>query len=256
MVTGQPTVACHATLWQHGRLTDLGTLGGVNSAAENKGINNRGQLVGVAETATVDPTGTNGSLEFHAFLWRHGTMLDLGTLGNAPDSLASGINERGQVIGVSITNGSAFDGRNGHGFIWQKGTMTAIPTLGGSYNGPTAINNRGQVVGASSLPGDATAHAFLWQHGTLTDLGTLAGDVFSEAVDITDRGQIVGDSCLPSGNCRAVLWAHRHAIDLNTLISKSSGWQLIDAQAENERGQIVGDGLHNGQPHAYLLTRE
>jgi len=256
MVTGQPVVACHATLWQHGRLTDLGTLGGVNSAAENKGINNQGQVVGVAETATVDPTGTTGSLEFHAFLWRHGQMLDLGTLGNAPDSLASGINERGQVIGVSVSNGSAFNGDNGHGFIWQDGNMSAIPTLGGRYNVPIAVNNRGDVVGESSLPGNTTGHAFLWHNGRLTDLGTLPGDVFSEAFDVTDQGAIVGMSCSSTASCRAVMWVHNHAVDLNTLISGSSGWQLMDAQAENARGQIVGDGLHDGQPHAYLLTRQ
>jgi probable HAF family extracellular repeat protein len=254
--SGEPAVLCHATRWQHGRLTDLGTLGGENSTVGNKGINDQGQVVGTAETTAVDPTGTDGSLKFHAFLWDRGKMRDLGTLGNAPDSLAVGINERGQVIGLSLVNGSTFDGRNGYGFIWQDGKMAALGTLGGSYSSPTAINNRGWIVGRSSLPGDVIGHAALWRHGHATDLGTLPGDVSSEATDITDRGQIVGDSCSSAGDCRAVLWAHGKAIDINTLISKSSGWQLTDAQAENARGQIAGNGLHDGQPHAYLLTRE
>ena len=60
----QPAVACHASLFEHGKLTDLGTLGGCNSAGQNKGIINRGQVVGVAETAMTDPTGNNGSLNF------------------------------------------------------------------------------------------------------------------------------------------------------------------------------------------------
>jgi probable HAF family extracellular repeat protein len=254
MVSGEPAVACHATLWWHGRLTDLGTLGGANSAAENKGINNRGHVVGAAETAMVDPTGTNGALEFHAFLWDHGKMMDLGTLGNAPDSLASDINERDQVVGVSIANGSTFVGNNALGFIWERGRMAALGTLGGSYSGPAAINNRGQIVGGSSLPGNVTGHAALWRQREAKDLGTLPGDLFSEAFDITDQGQITGLSCSSAGDCRAVLWTHGNPVDLNTLISNSPGWQLTDAQAENARGQIVGDGIHDGQPHAYLLT--
>src|SRR5215213_3566904 len=45
VVDGQPLLACHATLWRrHGSPIDLGTLGGLNSAAQNKGINNRDQV--------------------------------------------------------------------------------------------------------------------------------------------------------------------------------------------------------------------
>ena len=217
MVQGEPTVACHAILWQNGKLTDLGTLGGQNSAGENKGINSQGQVVGVAETATVDPTGTSGSLEFHAFLWQHGKMIDLGTLDGVPDSVAATINDRGQVVGVSIKNGSTFNGDNGNGFIWQDGKMTPLSTLGGSYSIPLAINSRGQVVGESSLPGSCML--FL-EHGRMTDLGTLPGDVFSEALDITDQGQVLGFSCSSQGLCRATLWDDGKVTDLNTLISQ------------------------------------
>ncbi len=252
MVSGAPAVVCRAFLWQHGRMTDLGTLGGPNSAAENQGLNNRGQVVGVAETATVDPTSATGGLEFHAFRWQHGRMTDLGTLSGAPDSVAAAINDRGQVVGVSINNVGTFEGK-GQGFIWQDGKMTDLGTLGGTTGTPHAINNRGQVVGGSALPGDATLHAFLWQDGRMTDLGTLPGDVSSEAFGITDHGQVFGVSCSNS-QCRAAMWDAGTVTDLGTLISAASGWQLFDAQAGNARGQIVGDGLHNGMFRAFLLT--
>jgi probable HAF family extracellular repeat protein len=254
MVTDQPTVACHAFLWKNGVMTDLGTLGGQNSATENRGLNNRGQVAGAAETATVDPTSATGSLEFHAFLWRQGKMIDLGTLGGAPDSFAYAINDHGQVVGENITNVQTFmSNEAGQGFIWQDGKMRLLGTLGGTTSSPHAINNRGQVAGGSSLPGDVTQHAFLLQDGHMADLGTLPGDVFSEATAITEQGQVLGLSCSSKG-CRATLWDKSTVIDLNTLISPASGWQLTDAEAENSRGQIVGGGLHNGLFRAFLLT--
>ena len=43
-------------------------------------------------------------------------------------------------------------------------------------------------------------------------------------------------------------------MDLNTLIDPLSGWELLDASAFNDGGQITGQGLIGGQYHAYLLT--
>ena len=57
-------------------VTDLGTLGGNNSFAQ--GINNRGEVVGIAETPDTDPNCECPII--HAFLWNNG-IHDLGTLG-------------------------------------------------------------------------------------------------------------------------------------------------------------------------------
>lgn len=261
MVAGQPAVVCHALLWNNGKLTDLGTLGGANSSAENHGINDRGQVVGVAETATTDPTGIAGSPKFHAFVWQRragdhggrGRMTDLGTLHHDPDSIATGINNHGQVIGISIADGASFNGDNGAGVTWTGRKVTPLGTLGGTHSVPIAINDRGQIVGESALPGDHTGHATLWEHAKVIDLGALPGDVFSEATDITERGVIVGYSCSPT-RCRATRWDSHGISDLNSRHSANAGWQLNDAQAINGRGKIVGDGQHNGLPHAFLLT--
>ena len=71
-----------------------------------------------------------------------------------------------------------------------------------------------------------------------------------------NRDLIVGSSCRTSdaGPCRATLWRNGRAIGLNTLIPASAGWDLTDLQAVNERGQLLGNGGHNGQPHGFLMT--
>jgi probable HAF family extracellular repeat protein len=246
---GEPALACHAFLSDHGKMIDLGTLGGVNSAAENKGINDAGEVVGVAETSTVDPT--TGGLTFHAFLWRRGAMIDLGTQGGASYSTANAINNRGQVAAVSFTGTTT---PASVAYVWRDGRTTLLGSLGGSFTIPLQINDRGQIVGHSTTP-DATTHAFQWQRGRMTDLGTLPGDVNSEAGDITNDGTVVGQSCSTDfAQCRAAVWSHGMAIDLNQALSPAGGWQLISADGINARGQITGFGIVNGEFHAFLLT--
>ena len=177
-------------------------------------------------------------------------MIDLGTLGNQPNSSAQAVNDLDQVVGIDV-DGSA---QQAVGWLWQTGRKTPLGTLGGSVSVPFALNNRGQVVGFSALAGDTTNHAFLWQRGRMTDLGTLPGDARSEAFDINAQGQIVGFSCSESFACRPTLWQGGSPIDLNTLVPSTAGWQLYEAQAINARGQIVGGGFHDGAFHAFLMT--
>ena len=79
-----------------------------------------------------------------------------------------------------------------------------LGTLGGEESTAIAINDRGQVVGASQTS-SGDHHAFLWQDGVMTDLGTLGGSE-SYAFDINESGQVVGESETASGNRRATLW--------------------------------------------------
>jgi hypothetical protein len=42
--------------------------------------------------------------------------------------------------------------------------------------------------------------------------------------------------------------------NLNDLLINDSGWTLNEATAINDKGQIVGNGVHNGNKCAFLLT--
>jgi probable HAF family extracellular repeat protein len=217
-----------------GTMHDLGTLGGSGSAAY--GINSSGEVAGNA--------GTAGDVATHAFL-DDGTMHDLGTLGGR-SSYGNAINNGGKVAGESDTASG-----DDHGFLYD-GAMHDLGTLGGSISFASSINSSGEVVGSSYVSGDAATHAFLYD-GTMHDLGTLA-DTASFAYGINSSGQVTGYS-FASGAQRAFVYdATCGMVDLNSLLSPSSGWFLQEGNAINDLGQITGVGLFGGSTHAFILT--
>ena len=152
-------------------IIDLGA--GLNSTAT--AINDLGQVVG------------RGGAGSGAFLWQDGTLTDLGVLPGMTSSQAEDINASGQVVGSS-GNGSVYTA-----FIWTaNGGMQALGTLGGCCSQATAINDLGQVVGYSNLPGDAAAHAFVWTvAGGMQDIHDFPGGT-TFPWDINDQGQVAG----------------------------------------------------------------
>jgi probable HAF family extracellular repeat protein len=198
----------HAAVWEKGKKTDLGALGGRNASSEAVAINERGQIVGFSYTR---------SGQRHAVLWQNGRIRDLGTLGGKDSSIQAvsrwgyitfpmyypdAINTRGQIVGASATGAG-----DQHAFMWQNGKMRDLGTLGGKDSSALAINDQGQIVGQSTLP-SGIQHAFVWQNGRMTDLGTLGGTT-SFAGAINERGQIVGSATLKDGAQHAVLWTVR-----------------------------------------------
>ena len=105
------------------------------------------------------------------------TVTDLGVLPGATVSGASGINNRGDVVGLS--GAQRMDRR--HAFLYRDGVMTDLGRFGliGSHGGP-AINDRGQVTGVAPFGTQTTGpgqklHAFLYDTGGMHDLGTPPG---------------------------------------------------------------------------------
>jgi probable HAF family extracellular repeat protein len=177
-------------------------------------------------------------------------MQDVGTLPGGTDAIALMVNEGGQIVGESYTGDSVPSPPSftcgdfpltQHGFFWDNGKMVDLGTLGGSCTFTYALNNRGQVVGQSTLPGDETSHPYIWERKRMTDLGTLGG-TYGYASWLNDSGAVVG-LATPQGDQAliAFLWKHGAISNLGTL----PGNGCSGADAINSQGQIVGGSGFN-----------
>jgi probable HAF family extracellular repeat protein len=249
--------SCRGFRWRDGLMEPLGTLGGNNSAAT--GANNHGLVVGLAENTTQDPNCVSPQvLDYQAVVWRGDFIHELRPVRGDAIGAAIAVNDNGQIVGGTGTCGSGpgIGPVFMHAVVWKNYSPTDLGNLGGAFNNVAyAINNRGQIVGASDLAGDSTGHAFLWQKGVMTDLGTLPGDFLSAALAINDNGQVVGQSCDVNFNCRAFLWQNGAMSDLNALTAGSPLY-LIAAADINSRGEIVGTGVdqNSGEPLAFAAV--
>lgn len=254
-----------AFLWEGRKLRDLGTLGGNDAAAF--AINASGTIYGMSYTDTLANDST-GLPTTHPFLWKNGSMQDLGTLGGTlavvGDGLVGGswgatLNDRGQAIGTSMLAGD----ETWHAFLWDKGKMIDLGTLGGDNSEALAINERGWVMGRSDYsPDSPNHHAVLWRDGTRTDLGVVAPCLNSTATAANSLGDVVADL----GYCTddpsdldfnsAFMWRPgRQIVDLNNLVVPASSMHIESAFGINDQGEIAANALlPTGELHAVLLV--
>jgi probable HAF family extracellular repeat protein len=249
-------LTCRPFLWQVFQMSALPTLGGNNGEAS--AINDRDQIVGMAENGNVDPTcppnTTNNRIQLPV-LWENGQAHALPTVNRDPDGFAFWINAQGQIAGYSSTCGEA----TVTAVSWQNRIASALPDLG---TGALAysINDQGQIVGTVGSADGTTQYGALWQNGELTNLGTLPGDLAAIASGINNRGQIVGSTWNSNFD-----WSHGFIYqdgvmtDLNTLFPANSNLYATMANKINERGQISGmaivlSGPDEGNIHAFLAT--
>jgi probable HAF family extracellular repeat protein len=127
----------HAFVYRDGVMRDLGTLPGAEDS-QALAINNRGVIVGYSGTTFDDWT---------AFIAdEHGAMRRL--LRAAGRSVATGINDRGAVVGTLDDNG----------FLYEDGELTLLENIpqvraaGWTRLIPSAINERGWITGRGVHP--------------------------------------------------------------------------------------------------------
>ncbi len=247
---------CLGFTWQWGALTPLPTLGGTNGYAAS--LNNWGEVVGWAETSKHDATCVAPQVfQFEAVIWgpAPSEIRQLAPYPGDPDSAATAINDRHQVVGISGKCDNAIGEFSAkHALLWENGQPIDLGNFGGvAWNTPTALNDEGTVVGFADLPGDESGAlnpiGFIWTNAHhIQKLAPYPGDANSLAWGVNERGQVVGQSIDANGNSRAVLWQNGQAVDLNALIPADSPVYLTLANDINDRGEISGQGclVENG----------
>lgn len=201
----------------NGVITDLGTLGGLNSSMVWPVKNNNGIIVGISQTANPEPNGERwSSAAFYGgpnnvgfihlgFVWERGQMRGLPTLGGN-NGFASGANNRGEAVGwaENATRDATCVAPQVLQFrpvLWdlKRGDeIHEFPLIAGDTSGAaTSINNRGQAVGISGICDQALGrhtakHAVLWDKGNAVDIRDFGADWWNTPTAINERGDIVG----------------------------------------------------------------
>jgi probable HAF family extracellular repeat protein len=243
--------------------------GGYNSFAT--GANNLRQAVGWAENGVHDSEHCvlPQVLQFRPAMWSLGPpdqIHELPLISGDSSGAATAINDNGQIVGISGICDQAVGRHTArHAVLWENGGVTDIGNLGADWwNTPTAINQRGDIVGFAGDPafvdGDIL-HAFRWtREDGIRHLKPLPRrtpkHVDSEAYGINEAGQVVGVSCdADFVDCRAVIWDHGNTpTDLNDLKGGFSA-RLESAKDINDNGEITGRAIDAaGVRTAYLAV--
>jgi probable HAF family extracellular repeat protein len=167
-------------------------------------------------------------------------------------SLASGINNNGQIVGTFIDNMG-----NGHGFLYEQQGCTKLDYPYATFTAAWGINDSGQIVGEYT-DSQGGIHGFLWDDGDYTEVEFPIPEINFLAKGINNSGQIVGH------------WARTDNIIRSYLLEGTAitYFEFPDAPPRivvpgdgsppigiNGLGQIVGEFKDNyGVIHGYIRS--
>jgi probable HAF family extracellular repeat protein len=215
--TSPGSMYLQASMWDAGRMTDLGLLTDVSKfESVAYGISDAGQV------AMYSQQGLEGA----GFLYNRGTVAGLS---NLLHSRPRAIDNTGEIVGDFPTGDPASPS---HAFLWNAEDVTDLGTFGGTGSQAYSINDFGQVVGSAYLGGNSAVHAFLYGGAGLRDLGTLGG-TNSVAFGINNVGQIVGSPQVSDGSQHAFLYSGGLMPDLGTLGGTDSQADSINSNGRN-----------------------
>ncbi|MCG2584722.1 hypothetical protein [Massilia sp. TS11] len=181
-------------------------------------LNVRGQIAG---------QGLFGENRFHTFRWDATSGLtELCPLPCADESIATDLNARGEVVGVSRRLDQATPAR---AVLWQPGRTAEDLHVPGDVFPSLRVNQAGEVAGTSTVP-QGFEQAFYWSRarGTILLEPSLS---FSIASAINSAGQVAG--VLGRGTYRGFRWTPGGAL-------LEFGEQGAIPRALNSQGNIAG----------------
>jgi hypothetical protein len=211
------------------------------------GQNDKGEVVG----NYFDANGVSHG--FHRSKHGRYTTIDhpdaSGTVLGTPGTIVSGINNRGEMVGIYARDGRMV------GFLRDRwGRLTTVDRRGAAATYLADINDRGQVVGDSSevgadeLLGGIDGAAFIFERGRFTPLEvTGARAVFVNGIN--NRGQMVGTYVDSDGASHAFLQERRRRTSRTITIDHPDDGNLGTVlYSINDRGQTTGAYLSEVEP--------
>jgi probable HAF family extracellular repeat protein len=224
------------------RLIDLGTLpGGYYSSATH--INNRGEIVGIAEDA----------IRRVPFLFTtNGRMIKL----PFPDTMYGPEVWDFNDLGLAIVYGKHKSQINVGGWSIGDGTLLLDRTQAlemrhavGHLDAPTfgfALNNLGDLVGASIREDDFRYHPFLFHDGMFGFLDEAHGSPeWLQAEDMNDSGAVIAQGQAFSGT-QSVVHTFLMVNGTTTDIGTMPGADWVWGHRINNRGSIIGTTSQGG----------
>ncbi|MHB1457339.1 MAG: hypothetical protein ACYC0V_10530 [Armatimonadota bacterium] len=240
-----------STVWQDGSISELKAPGGCSIYV--RGINNNGQIVG----QLVDGYGKGSG-----FIIEDNRIRVLDTV-DGMQADPQDINDKGQILVHRYNARTPV-----RSFILHEGQQTELTADGFLYKIALAINDSCDAVG--TVKGrEYGEKGVLWRDGKLIFLGSLRRGVrICNPLDLNNKNQVIGfsetndhmaygtqtDMRTSDYVIHPFIWENGRMRDLNDLIPRNSGWTLNEPSAINDKGQIVGSGVHDGKDRAYLLT--
>ncbi len=175
----------HAVLYENGTLKDLGTV--AHNFSRGAALNDSNFVVGWSNVVP----GENNI--YHAFIYKHNQMLDIGTLPGDNISVAAAINDSNYVVGQSENNNTIpFSVK---AFVWYgSGAMVHLPEAAGMTNSTARdINNNNLIVGSCS--NSTITIPVIWIDGKVYPINDLiepgSGIEITQLVAINNQNQII-----------------------------------------------------------------
>jgi uncharacterized membrane protein len=164
---------------------------------------------------------------------------------NATVTVADGINDRGQIVGVFIDQSNIV-----HGFIYDRGQYTQLDHPGAIETDLNGINNSGQIAGyyldVAGLP-----HGFVYFHGTFSPVD-FPGATDSAPLGINSRGDIVGAYDLTSAITHGFAFQNGQFITVDSPFGPQT-----EVSSINDFGHVAGIAFDDpsGPIHGFILGR-
>jgi environmental stress-induced protein Ves len=262
------------SVWRYsaGTTTDIGFTGSEHTRNDGyrystvRSINQSGQVIG--DSNRYNFLSSHGQ---SAWLFSNGTTNEIGLTGSqhtetggARFSTVRGLNEAGQVIGIS----SRYDGLSGLGnsaWRYSGGTTSEIGLTGSQHtrtdgfrsSAVSRLNEAGQVIGTSiRFDGSAIRGGSAWRfdNGTTTEIGLIGaqhtrtdGERNSSVTDLNEAGQVIGVSTRYDGSLWRGQSAWRHSGGTTSEIgltssqhTRTDGFRTSVASDLNDAGQAIG----------------